>query len=136
MGIPMAYTALDVPLNWSAYLLFSLNFLWILAYDTLYAMADKLDDLRIGVKSTAILFGKHWHLIIVLCLTLMSVLWLVIAQIQHFSWIFYCIWGIATGLLVMQNIRLRRITTPDYTKAFTLQSYYGLLMWGAIWLAS
>lgn len=132
MGIPMAYTALGVPLNLNTCLLFTLNFFWILAYDTLYAMADKTDDLRIGVKSTAILFGTYWHVMMVTCLTIMTALWLVIAFLNHFSLLFYLIWGLATGFLVFQNIHLSKISTPHYTKAFTTQSHYGLLMWGAL----
>lgn len=136
MGIPMAYTALGVAFNLSMDLLFTLNFFWILAYDTLYAMADKPDDLRIGVKSTAILFGKFWHSIIITCLVLMSMLWLIVAYLNHLSFLFYSLWSLATMLLVVENIRLYQTPKPDYTKAFTTQSYYGLLMWSALVLNS
>jgi 4-hydroxybenzoate polyprenyltransferase len=132
MGIPMAYGALGVPMNPSGYLLFALNFFWILAYDTLYAMADRPDDLKIGVKSTAILLGKYWHLGVVLCLLIMSALWLVIALKNHFSALFYMFWSVATGLLIFQNIHLYRTTEPNYTQAFSIQSYYGQLMWIAM----
>ncbi len=136
IGIPMAYTALGVSFNLSMSLLFALNFFWILAYDTLYAMADKPDDVRIGVKSTAILFGKFWHAIIIICLILMSVLWLIIAYLNHFSFLFYSFWSLATVLLVIENIRLYQTHKPDYTQAFTTQSYYGLIMWCALILNS
>ncbi|MDX2346965.1 MAG: 4-hydroxybenzoate octaprenyltransferase, partial [Legionella sp.] len=51
MGIPMAFTAVGTPLNLSVLLLMLLNFCWIMAYDTIYALADRPDDLEIGVKS-------------------------------------------------------------------------------------
>ena len=57
-GIPMAYAAVDGRLSWETLILFLANFAWIVAYDTQYAMADREDDVLIGVKSTAILFGK------------------------------------------------------------------------------
>jgi 4-hydroxybenzoate polyprenyltransferase len=59
-GIPMAFAAVSdhVPLLLTV-LLMAANWAWVMAYDTLYAMADREDDLRIGVKSTAILFGEH-----------------------------------------------------------------------------
>ncbi|SDI33636.1 4-hydroxybenzoate octaprenyltransferase [Pseudomonas panipatensis] len=56
-GIPMAFTAASGKLPAVAWLLFFANLLWTVAYDTYYAMTDREDDLKIGVKSTAILFG-------------------------------------------------------------------------------
>jgi len=59
MAIPMAFTAYDQPLNHIVWFLFAGNVAWTLAYDTLYAMVDRDDDLLIGVKSTAIMFGRY-----------------------------------------------------------------------------
>ena len=58
-GILMPFTALDQGLPLSAWLLFAANICWTVAYDTEYAMADREDDLKIGVKSTAILFSGY-----------------------------------------------------------------------------
>jgi 4-hydroxybenzoate polyprenyltransferase len=63
-GIPMAFTAETGSLPPEAWLLFIANLLWTVAYDTYYAMADREDDLKIGLKSTAILFGEADRLII------------------------------------------------------------------------
>ncbi|MEW5249499.1 4-hydroxybenzoate octaprenyltransferase [Microbulbifer discodermiae] len=57
MGIPMAFAASTGAVPPQAWLLFTANLLWTVTYDTFYAMVDRDDDLRIGVKSTAILFG-------------------------------------------------------------------------------
>ncbi|HJP07361.1 MAG: 4-hydroxybenzoate octaprenyltransferase [Acidiferrobacteraceae bacterium] len=57
-GIPMAFTAQDSPLMPLAWWLLGTNLLWTVAYDTMYAMADRPDDLKAGIKSTAILFGR------------------------------------------------------------------------------
>jgi len=62
MAIPMAFTAHDQPLDRVVWALFLGNVAWTLAYDTLYAMVVRDDDLRIGVKSTAIMFGGHYLL--------------------------------------------------------------------------
>lgn len=59
MAIPMAFTAYRQPLDALVWALFAGNVAWTLAYDTLYAMVDRDDDLRIGVKSTAIVFGRY-----------------------------------------------------------------------------
>src|SRR5690606_35648040 len=64
MGIPMAYVASYKSLNTECFVLFLINFTWIISYDTMYAMSDKADDLLIGVKSTAIYFASYDRLII------------------------------------------------------------------------
>ncbi|MCH2242142.1 MAG: 4-hydroxybenzoate octaprenyltransferase [Aquabacterium sp.] len=57
-GIPMAYTAVQGRLPLDAWLLLAGNLLWVLAYDTEYAMVDRDDDLRIGIRTSAITFGR------------------------------------------------------------------------------
>jgi 4-hydroxybenzoate polyprenyltransferase len=63
-GIPMAFAAQTGEIPTVAWVLFAANVLWATAYDTMYAMADRKDDLRIGVKSTAVLLGKNDRLAI------------------------------------------------------------------------
>ncbi|WP_353143108.1 4-hydroxybenzoate octaprenyltransferase [Acinetobacter pragensis] len=58
-GIPMSFTAMGKPLDWTCWLLYFGNLAWTVAYDTQYAITDREYDLKIGVKSTAILFGKY-----------------------------------------------------------------------------
>ncbi|VXB10101.1 p-hydroxybenzoate octaprenyltransferase [Pseudomonas sp. 8AS] len=77
-GIPMAFSAESGDLPAAAWLLYLANLLWTVAYDTYYAMTDREDDLKIGVKSTAILFGEADRLII-LCLQGLSLLCLAMA---------------------------------------------------------
>ncbi len=63
-GIPMAYSAVLHRVPWNEVLpLMAANVCWVIAYDTFYAMTDRADDLKIGVKSSAILFGRHDRLI-------------------------------------------------------------------------
>jgi 4-hydroxybenzoate polyprenyltransferase len=64
-GIPMAYAALQGRVPWGeAGTLMAANVCWVIAYDTLYAMADREDDLKIGIKSSAILFGAYDRLLV------------------------------------------------------------------------
>ncbi len=63
-SIPMAFTAHETPLSQVTWGLFLAAILWTIAYDTLYAMVDRKDDLKIGIGSTAILFGKQDRIII------------------------------------------------------------------------
>ena len=63
-GIPMAFAAQRGTLPHALWLVYLGNLLWTVAYDTAYAMVDREDDLRVGIKSSAILFGRHDRLII------------------------------------------------------------------------
>ena len=79
-GIPMAFMAITETIPWWAWVLYLANLTWTVAYDTMYAMVDRDDDLKIGVKSTAILFGEHDKRIIaalqLLTLVLLSIVFL------------------------------------------------------------
>ena len=66
-GIPMAFAAQTGTVPVLAWWILVANLFWVMAYDTLYAMADRKDDLAIGVKSTAILFGHRDRMIVGLC---------------------------------------------------------------------
>jgi 4-hydroxybenzoate polyprenyltransferase len=77
-GIPMAFAAQSGELPPALWLLYLGNLLWTVAYDTKYAMVDRDDDLKAGIKSTAILFGRHDRLIVA-CLQLLCLLLLYLA---------------------------------------------------------
>ncbi|WP_416190745.1 4-hydroxybenzoate octaprenyltransferase [Neisseria sp. CCUG12390] len=66
-GVPMAFAAIDNAVPPIAWLIFTANALWTLAYDTIYAMADKEDDLKIGIKTSAVTFGRHDIAAVMLC---------------------------------------------------------------------
>lgn len=129
MGIPMAYAASGVKPDTVMLVLLLLNFAWIVAYDTMYAMVDKADDVRIGVKSTAILFASHDRLIILLLQILFHGLWIYIALAQHYSPWFYGAWLIAAGVLLYQQRLIRSREPALCLRAFSTNSLYGTLMW-------
>lgn len=66
MGVPMAFTAHQGAVPAEAAWLMAANLSWVVAYDTMYAMVDRADDLRVGVKSTAILFGRRDRIMVAL----------------------------------------------------------------------
>jgi 4-hydroxybenzoate polyprenyltransferase len=74
-GIPIAFAQARGETGFLCAALIAANMLWVLAYDTIYAMADRPDDLKIGVNSSAILFGRRDVFVVVLCYVLM-LLWL------------------------------------------------------------
>jgi 4-hydroxybenzoate polyprenyltransferase len=132
MGIPMAYAASEVTPDMTMMYLLLLNFFWILAYDTQYAMVDRVDDLLIGVKSTAVLFGKKDTLIIGLFHGVTQILWLVLATNYGLSGSFYLGWVIATMLLMYQQKLTYLREENRCWQAFISNGWYGLIMWGAL----
>ena len=80
-GIPMAFAAVTGGVPAVAWLLLAANIAWTLAYDTMYAMEDRPDDLSVGARSTAILFG-HWDRAVVAVFQLVSLALLVLAGAQ------------------------------------------------------
>jgi 4-hydroxybenzoate polyprenyltransferase len=132
MGIPMAFAASNIAPNTSMFFLVLINFFWILAYDTQYAMVDRDDDLRIGVKSTAILFAEHDRLIIAIFQIFFHFIWLFLALKLHFSKLFFSCWLAAILLLCYQQILIAKRERNCYLQAFSSNSYYGLLMWLAL----
>ena len=132
MGIPMAYVASGMMLNTSAFLLFALNFAWIVSYDTMYAMVDREDDLRIGVKSTAVLFAQYDCVIILGLQVFFHAIWLYLALNLHYAGLFYVFWSLAVLLLIQQQRLMYQRKTNAYFAAFSSNIWYGFLMWAAL----
>ncbi len=133
MGIPMAYTALGTRPNLTMFLLMLLNFFWILAYDTIYAMADREDDLDIGVKSTAILFAPQDKNIVGLFQITTQSIWLMLAITLGMNTLFYVCWAIGCMIFLYQQIVIRR-SNPNYLSTFSSNGLYGLIFWVALML--
>lgn len=136
MGIPMAYAASGVSPNSTMYLLFLLNFAWIISYDTMYAMVDREDDLRIGIQSTAILFGKYDRAILLMLQVFFHSIWLYIAYKMQSPMHFYVGWFAALMVLLYQQRLIYRRNEVACFRAFTINWLYGLLMWIAVQMIS
>jgi len=132
MGIPMAYAASGTMLNETTLLLLLINFFWIIAYDTMYAIVDKKDDLKIGVKSTAIYFAQYDRFIIGFLLFTMHLLWLLLASYTTVGWHFYVLWFLATGVLLYQQKLIHNRQPDQCFRSFLISSYYGAIMWIAL----
>lgn len=132
MGIPMAFAAANKAFFPTAAWLMLINFIWVVAYDTVYAMADKADDLKIGVKSSAIYFGDYDYFVVAILYSTAHALWLVLAFQQHLNGIFYLIWFIASFPLAYQFKIIQSRRSADCFRAFCFNRYYGALMWVAL----
>ncbi len=125
-GIPMAFAAQIERVPRVAWLLLLANMLWVTVYDTMYAMVDRNDDLNIGVRSTAILFGdSDRHIIAVLqALTLFS-LYLVGGMMRMSAW--YYAGLIAGAIFFVHHLWLIRARDrANCFRAFLNNHYFGL----------
>lgn len=106
-AVPMAFAAERNQLPVTLWLIFVAVILWTIAFDTYYAMVDREDDLKVGIKSTAILFGRY-DLLIIALLQLMTLILLLIAGLEFGRSWFYMSGLIAAALyFVNQYIQAR-----------------------------
>jgi 4-hydroxybenzoate polyprenyltransferase len=92
-GIPMAYAAVLDFIPMEAWILFIGNIFWAIAYDTAYAMVDRDDDLRLGLRTSAITFGRFDVLAIALsyCALFLSQIWVAqLANLNNYFWVGWC----------------------------------------------
>jgi 4-hydroxybenzoate polyprenyltransferase len=88
-AVPMAFMAIQGGIPGWAWVLFATAVIWALIYDTEYAMVDRDDDLKIGIKSTAILFGRHDRLIIGLLQMVMLALLVYVGIAAERGWVYF-----------------------------------------------
>ncbi|NNM60631.1 MAG: 4-hydroxybenzoate octaprenyltransferase [Steroidobacteraceae bacterium] len=125
-GIPMAFAAQQGRLPRIAWLLFLANLLWVTVYDTIYAMVDRDDDLKIGVRSTAILFGDSDRHIIA-ALQGMTLLALVFVGRQSRFGPWYWAGLVAAGAFFVRQLWLIRHREPGACfRAFLNNHYVGM----------
>jgi 4-hydroxybenzoate polyprenyltransferase len=125
-GIPMAFQAQFEQVPRVAYLLLLANVLWVTVYDTMYAMVDRDDDIKIGVRSTAIVFGdSDRHIIAVLQVMTLACLYLVGRMIHMGSW--YDAGLCAGAVFFAYQLWLIRARDRDGCfRAFLNNNYFGM----------
>lgn len=127
--IPMVYVATAQPFDTSFAILLVMNFAWVIAYDTAYAMSDRDDDLSIGVKSTAILFGRFDKTAIgILQLVVMASLFMLKQHLQ-LSDLFYIAMMIVAGMFVYQQWLLSAREPAKCFQAFLNNGWVGAIIW-------
>jgi len=133
-GIPMAFAAQTESIPNIAWLLFIANILWSVVYDTMYAMVDREDDRRIGIKSTAILFDDADRVIIgILQIMFLSVLIIIGIQLK-LKMLYYGSLVVAGMLMIYHQYLIRHRTPEGCFKAFTNNHWIGLTVLAGIYL--
>ncbi|WP_036778161.1 4-hydroxybenzoate octaprenyltransferase [Photorhabdus aegyptia] len=134
-AIPMGFAAVSESLPLECWLLFLVNIFWSVIYDTQYAMVDRNDDLKIGVKSTAILFGRFDKLIIgLLQLTMLLVLALV-GYMMNLGGIYYWSLLLAGTLFIYQQKLIADRERTLCFQAFLNNNYVGLVLFLGIFFS-
>jgi 4-hydroxybenzoate polyprenyltransferase len=124
-AIPMSFAAQISALPRECWTIFIVTIIWALIYDTEYAMVDRDDDLKIGVKSTAILFGEDDRLIIGLLQILMIFGLFMVGNAASLHWQFYLSIAITVLIFCNQQLQLKERTRNAYFKAFRSNNYVG-----------
>ena len=133
-SIPMVYVANNLALNAEAYLLWLSVGLWIVMYDTFYALVDKEDDLKIGINSTAILFGERVGFITVLLQLSVVLLWVLVGLLYELSFIYFSSLIFAACFFVRQQLLIRSRIPGQCLKAFLENNYVGLVVFLGVFL--
>lgn len=125
-SIPMAYGAIQQSLPLECWLLFFANLAWTVAYDTQYAMVDRDDDLRIGVKSTAILFAQYDNKIIALLQFIALLLLYVFGKVKNFPEIYNYTLAFTATLFIFQCKLTKQREREACFKAFLNNNFVGI----------
>lgn len=131
-GIPMAFAAQTGGVNAAAWFLFAATIIWIVIYDTLYAMTDREDDLKIGIKSTAILFGQYDRAIIGMLQFLFIIALIMLRGLFNLSYFYYLAVAIVVLLFTYQQILIKDRKPEQCFKAFLNNNWVGMVIFLAV----
>lgn len=133
-GSIMAWAAVRNEIGWPAIGLFLATVFWAIGYDTIYALQDREDDVRIGVLSAALLFGRWTWLAVLGALAAMTLFLTLVGMAARLTLPFHLALVLASALFAYQGWRIKRGVSP--TAAFTLfrqHAWVGALILAGIW---
>ncbi|MCP9270014.1 4-hydroxybenzoate octaprenyltransferase [Xenorhabdus sp. XENO-1] len=127
-SIPMAFAAVSESLPLECWLLFLVNIIWSVIYDTQYAMVDRDDDLKIGVKSTAVLFGRFDKLILGILQFIMLGILVSVGCIVNLGGMYYWTLLLAGSLFIYQQKLISGRKKDLCFQAFMNNNYVGFIL--------
>jgi len=131
-GIPMAFAALTGRVPALAWWLLLANIFWTIAYDTEYAMVDRDDDIRIGIKTTALLFGKYDVAAVMLCYGLTLALLLAIGNALNLGWPYWVGLAAAAAIAFYHYTLIRHREREKCFKAFLHNNWLGAAVFAGV----
>ncbi|MBL8309335.1 MAG: 4-hydroxybenzoate octaprenyltransferase [Burkholderiales bacterium] len=132
MGIPMAFAVIDGRVPAVAWYLVAANFFWVMAFDTEYAMVDRDDDLKLGIRTSAIFFGRFDVWVIALCYALFIVGMLFVANdVESGPW-YYAGLGVAALIALYHLWLIRGRDRMKCFAAFRGNNWFGLAVFAGV----
>jgi len=135
MSVPMAFSAQTGVIPLTAWLVFIATLVWTLIYDTFYAMADRDEDLKVGVKSTAILFAKYDQIIITLLQILLIIVFVLIGNTFDLGLIYDFSLVVILFFMIYHQLLLKKRQKEEYFKAFLSNNFIGMAVFLGIFLS-
>ena len=135
MSVPMAFSAQTGSIPVSAGWIFLATILWTLIYDTFYAMADRDEDIKIGVKSTAILFEKYDQIFITFLQILLIIVFVVIGNLFNLGSIYYFSLVIILIFMIYHQFLMKKRQKELFFKAFLNNNFIGMTAFIGIFLS-
>lgn len=131
-GIPMAFAAVQDAVPAVAWVMLLANVFWALAYDTEYAMVDRDDDLRIGIKSAAVTFGRFDVMAVMLCYGLTLALLALAGWMAGLGWLFGLGLAMAAGVAGYHYVLIRERSRAGCFKAFLHNNWFGAAVFAGV----
>ena len=125
-GILMAFAAILGYIAPIAWVLLATNIFWAIAYDTEYAMVDREDDLKIGIRSSAITFGRFDLTAIMICYALTLLLLIIAGKWLFMGYAYYVGLTIAAGIIIYHYFLIKNRDSENCFKAFLHNNWFGL----------
>ncbi|MBL4774024.1 MAG: 4-hydroxybenzoate octaprenyltransferase [Alcanivoracaceae bacterium] len=135
MSIPMVYAQIQGAIPVEAWLLFIANIFWTTSYDTMYAMVDREDDEKIGLKSTAILFADLDIIITHIIQGMMLLVLLLLGKKLELDIYYYLALLVTLLLFIYQNKLLRTREEANYFKSFINNNWVGMVIFIGIFIS-
>ena len=135
MSVPMAFSAQTGSIPVSAGWIFLATIVWTLIYDTFYAMADRDEDIKIGVKSTAILFEKYDQIFITFLQILLIIVFVVIGNLFDLGPIYYFSLVIILIFMIYHQFLMKKRQKELFFKAFLNNNFIGMTAFIGIFLS-
>ncbi len=131
-GIPMAFAAVRNELPAAAWTMLASNVFWALAYDTEYAMVDREDDLKIGIRTAAITFGRFDIAAVMTCYAGTLALLAAVGQIEALGAPYYAGLAVATGIAAYHYTLIRERSREGCFRAFNHNNWFGAAVFGGV----
>ena len=131
-GIPMAFAAVQNHVPTIAWAMLAANVFWSVAYDTEYAMVDRDDDIKIGIRTSALTFGRFDVAAVMLCYAVTLGIYAVLGETLHFGWVFWAGWAGALGCALYHYMLIRGRERMPCFKAFLHNNWLGGVLFAGI----